>query len=622
MNRRWPGVFATAIAVISTTALPIAHATQLRIAGPTVDSITNGRIAYSATSSDGAVKIRSTWRGGLHSTITSGADPTWSPDGLRLAITARIGDAAYVATMDADGSDVALLRRGSIPIWSPDGTHFAFTGPTGDLRVMGSDGAGPVSLGPVVDRPSWSPAGDELAVLRDRYHLERIAADGSGATVIATAEPGARLFQPAWSPDGEDVAFAVGLEDDLEDPPLGIRIVPADGGTPEMLVPLSAVAFEGLAWSPDGSRLAFSARFGSNCSAFGRLYVVGADGSDLTEVALDASEPDWAPDGGALAYTYRFASDLGGPCPEPETGEVGVTWFTDRGMTHAEVTERTTDVEEGSPAWRPVPCSLLGTDGDDVLAGTAGPDTVCGLAGNDRITGVTEGDIIQGGSGRDVIDLTGSPGVVGGLHVGRLGDGAFERVEEVVGGSTDDHLGGAPIASDIRRPSVDGGGGGDELFFTDGVHLLGGEGKDYFGQELNFVSLFGRPMPAPYFEWQFLSVDGGEGRDTLDLGWVEQEHRAPIVDLGSGTVRFGTSGGVWMLGSLERVDGSDIIDTLLGSPAGDVLVGHIGRDVIRGRAGNDRLLGGSDRDRIVGGRGFDTCRSGPGPDEVRSCEAT
>ena len=619
MRHRGITLFATMVAMLMISALPVAHGAPTTVA-PAAASVTNGRIAYSAVSSDGVARIRSTWRGGLHTTITSGTDPAWSPDGLRLAITARIGDAAYVATMDADGSDVSLLRRGSVPIWSPDGGRIAFTGVAGDLRVMESDGAHPVSLGTVVDRPSWSPASDELAALRDRYQLARIAADGSAETVIASAEPGARLFQPAWSPNGVDVAFAVGLEDDLEDPPLGVQVVAAAGGPPETLVPLSASVLGDLAWSPDGSRLAFSARFPSTCTTRDQLYAVDADGSNLTQIAPDASEPAWSPDGTALAYTYRMAFDLGVSCPDPESGEVAVTWFTDRGPTQAEITERTTDVEEGSPAWRPVPCTLTGTDGDDLLVGTAGPDTVCGLGGDDVIASVTEGDVIQGGSGRDVIDLTGSAGVVGGLHVGLLGSGAFERVEEVIGGDSDDHLGGFPIASDVRRPSVDGGGGGDELFFTDGVHLLGGQGNDSFGQELNFVSLFGRPVPAPYFDWQSLSVEGGDGRDTLDLGWVEQDHLAPVVDLGSGTVRFGSIGGVWTLGSLERVDGSDVADTLLGSAAADVLVGHIGRDLIRGRAGDDRLLGGSDRDRILGGRGHDTCTSGPGPDEVRGCE--
>jgi Tol biopolymer transport system component len=49
-----------------------------------------------------------------------------------------------------------------------------------------------------------------------------------------------------------------------------------------------------LAWSPDGSRLAFDTDDG--------IWVVGSDGSGLRMVIRDGLSPTWSPDGSRLAY--------------------------------------------------------------------------------------------------------------------------------------------------------------------------------------------------------------------------------------------------------------------------------------------------------------------------------
>ena len=50
---------------------------------------------------------------------------------------------------------------------------------------------------------------------------------------------------------------------------------------------------------------------------------------------------------------------------------------------------------------RASPCTILGTDADDVLVGTAGPDVICGGGGNDHISGGPGDDTLAGGAGRD-----------------------------------------------------------------------------------------------------------------------------------------------------------------------------------------------------------------------------
>jgi len=63
-------------------------------------------------------------------------------------------------------------------------------------------------------------------------------------------------------------------------------------------------------WSPDGTRIAFSA----NPHGHFDIYVMNADGSGLTEITSspgDEVEPAWLPDGSALAFTEENKNLLG-----------------------------------------------------------------------------------------------------------------------------------------------------------------------------------------------------------------------------------------------------------------------------------------------------------------------
>ena len=53
-------------------------------------------------------------------------------------------------------------------------------------------------------------------------------------------------------------------------------------------------------------------------------------------------------------------------------------------------------------------CTILGTDGDDVLTGGPFDDILCGLAGNDRLEGGDGDDVLVGGDGDD--ELVGGAG--------------------------------------------------------------------------------------------------------------------------------------------------------------------------------------------------------------------
>jgi len=75
--------------------------------------------------------------------------------------------------------------------------------------------------------------------------------DGTGKLQLTYPPQQAAL--PRWSPDGTKIAFMSAQMGK----PWKIFVVPAQGGTPEELLPQDAAEGDPV-WSPDGSRLVFS----------------------------------------------------------------------------------------------------------------------------------------------------------------------------------------------------------------------------------------------------------------------------------------------------------------------------------------------------------------------------
>ena len=195
--------------------------------------------------------------------------PSFSPDGDQIAITLQGGQSGVHVL------DVADVMEGTFPqdslvfgiveaakaTWSPNGAWIAAEVTsyrqasccTPSLWVVRPDGteARPLTspLGGLGDRaPSWSPDSTTIAYVADTEQgaeLRTVPIDGGSVTRLRNMECCGWIGQPAWSPDGEWIAFAQGGDD--QGPEVsGIVIVRPDGSEPRLVSELTADP----AWQP------------------------------------------------------------------------------------------------------------------------------------------------------------------------------------------------------------------------------------------------------------------------------------------------------------------------------------------------------------------------------------
>src|SRR4051794_38261280 len=78
----------------------------------------------------------------------------------------------------------------------------------------------------------------------------------------------------------------------------------------------------------------------------------------------------------------------------------GVLWTASEGGVMAGVHANKSSSRLSSEG---VPCTIVGTGGNDVLRGTGGNDVICGFTGNDVISGGPGDDTLAGGPGKDTV---------------------------------------------------------------------------------------------------------------------------------------------------------------------------------------------------------------------------
>ena len=259
--------------------------------------------------------------GGEAIAVTSGPayhfEPSWSPDGTRLAFSFQaVGNLEIGIVSAAGGPEETVSSNPAVdiqPTWSRDGKSLYFTSArAGGWRIFRHDFATRTDTSLVNGiQPAVSPDGTQLAFEQRGLRVLDLA---SGMARLVQDEETEYRMEPAWTPDGQNIIYVT--EDEGSN---NLRIIPAAGGNPIELTFDAEHHEMSPAVSPDGTRIAFvqfhagvptlyTAGIGGGRSSAWRqvrmtsrrpvtptgrvrLRVVGADGKAMAaRVYVDASD--------------------------------------------------------------------------------------------------------------------------------------------------------------------------------------------------------------------------------------------------------------------------------------------------------------------------------------------
>ncbi|MEA5444223.1 Tol-Pal system beta propeller repeat protein TolB [Gammaproteobacteria bacterium AB-CW1] len=173
------------------------------------------------------------------------------------------------------------------------------------LVVADSDGENPrqiMSSSHPIMSPAWSPDGERLAYVSFENRRSEIFVQElrTGQRQSVSARDGIN-GAPAFSPDGKRLAMTLSVGDGGPD----IHVLDLESGEFTRVTRSRAIDTE-PAWFPDGDRLAFT----SDRGGAPQIYSVGVDGGQLRRLTFDGNynaRPMVSPDGRRLAMIHRGA---------------------------------------------------------------------------------------------------------------------------------------------------------------------------------------------------------------------------------------------------------------------------------------------------------------------------
>ena len=304
----------------------------------------------------------------------------------------------------------------------------------------------------------------------------------------------------------------------------------------------------------------------------------------------------------------------------------------------------------------PLPKTLVGTAGIDILIGGRGDDSLTGLAGNDTLTGGQGHDLLDGGTGTDtMVGGTGNDTYVVNVAGDIVTELANEGIDTVQSSMT--YTLGAHVENLTLTGTANLNGTGNALdnvlTGNGGINMLtGGVGHDTYlvgaGDMVREYTGGGTDTVISAVSWTLSAhmenltltgtahlsgtgssannllvgnsgdnvLDGDAGQDTLDGGTGDD---ALLGGSGDDTLLGGLGHDVLDAGSgHDLLNGGDGADTLDGGSGDDQLLGGAGNDTMTGDSGDDTLLGGLGNDVLDAGSGHDLLNGGDGADTLDS----
>jgi hypothetical protein len=405
------------------TAMPDGSGQVTVSAGPGKDldpafSPDGTRIAFESTRTGGGdiYVMNADGTGVVRLTTDPGEDaqPTWSPDGSQIAFTRCGSTTCNIWAMTSAGANQRQVTNGpgnadleTDPAWSPGGHWIAFRAILAGqhcnrITIVHPNGTGRRTLttcsrqhmGGTQDfSPTWSQNGDRIAFWRFydltlRRRIDQIVVmrrDGSGVHAITPASMSAS--DPAWSPDGSEIAFTRHIpheNDTVAVRPDGLDRIRIAAHTREPAWRSAACTITGTS-GPD--RLVGTSGDDVICALGGRDMIAGRGGQDILSGGRgeDTISYQWVPGPGLRVRVALHASARG----------------TEEFLSGIEdvIGSRFEDTIRGDG----VPNVLRGSAGDDYVIGGRGRDLLFGGPDDDTVDARDgrPGDIAYGGPGLD-----------------------------------------------------------------------------------------------------------------------------------------------------------------------------------------------------------------------------
>jgi Tol biopolymer transport system component/DNA-binding winged helix-turn-helix (wHTH) protein len=283
------------------------------------------RIAYYSMKRHGIFILPAV--GGVAKQLTEfGSHPVWSPDGQWLAFQSvsspdldamPVGSSTLWIVSSQGGTPSQLTQVGSpagshhAPSWSPDGRRIAFinfntlspqvwsismTG--GELQSITKHGTGDKSW------PIYAPDGRSIYYNQGEAFWKTPVNFDSGAVAgepVKVADLGSTVIRNATlSPSGRSIAYSASISTDhlVSLPMLPLTNEPS--GSPSFLTNQPGTRHIAPAFSPDGTKIAFSAQTRGNAV---NLWTMDVAGANLTQVTTEGARfPSWFPDSKQLAF--------------------------------------------------------------------------------------------------------------------------------------------------------------------------------------------------------------------------------------------------------------------------------------------------------------------------------